>query len=155
MSVSCSHPLHQQTLRAMQVRTRLKKIWFEQRQSVYDLRDRINAMYHKKIKAAVGAEKQTLGQEHLQAYLKIKSVIDRFNFASIDVMEGSESAYSEAQRHAFVFDAFMAFQLSAELESFVDLHDALDLASDFLIPPGLAVRQTPRRPGAPSSALPH
>lgn len=156
MSLPFSHPLHQQSFRQAQVNLCRRKICLDQRQAAYDRRDHDDSEYHKKIKSAHAAADNNLAlvleKHHAEAYGKIKAVIDRFNLNTpIDVWETSSADISAS--HALLFKHLV--QVSPlKITDETKIHLVMLVVDAPLLPPGEAIRSTPRRPGAPSAALP-
>lgn len=155
MSLTRSHPLHQQLLRFSQVMLHRRKIWLERRQAAYDLRDRNEEKLYEQTRSARVAGDFVLASEieeqRARAYASVKAAIDRFNYGvPIDVID-PPGGIEEKQHHAHLIAG--ADASSTPAESFDPAALAV-LISEISPPPGDVIRSTPRRPGAPFAVLP-
>lgn len=161
MSLTLSHPLHQQFLSCAQGNLHRRKIWMGQRQVVYDRRDRNEEESGKKIKSArvVGDDNLALviEEQRAEAYKKEKAVIDQLNFGcQVDVSEATTSAVEVQQRQALLVAKTLDLISTSEIFNPTKILAALAiLVTKIALHPGAAIRSTPRRPGAPSALLPH
>jgi hypothetical protein len=160
MSLTLSHPLHQQLLRFSQVAAHRFKIWQAQRQVAYDLRDRNESEFHAKAASAHSSGDDVLvlavEKQRVQAYQKIKIVIDRFNWdCSAEIRDAQYSDVALHRRQSFLSEK-LALISTSEVANPAKIFAALAFAVvKVFLPPGSAIRSTPRRPGAPSASLPH
>ncbi|MFA5170244.1 MAG: hypothetical protein WC426_01665 [Sulfuriferula sp.] len=160
MSLTLSHPLHQQLLRFSQVAAHRFKIWQAQRQVTYDLCHRDEKEFHKQIVAARSSGDEALAlaleAQSLLAYQKIKVIIDRFNWdCPAEIRDAQYSDVALCQRQSFLSEKLGLISCS-DVANPAKIFAALAFAVvKILLPPGSAIRATPRRPGAPSALLPH
>ncbi len=139
MSMSFSHPLHQLCLRQAQQRARARGIWISQREIINDRRTRELPNVLK------------CGSTELDDQLR--KAMDRLYETRGRAFCGDDDSIPGLQRGALngEFDtqpsALETDDSDPVVASFVDIP---------VLPPSVSnLRQTPRRPGAPSSALPH
>lgn len=133
-----------------------RRIWLKLRQKAYDLRDRNEEQFRRKINSA-----RTLGNDALakaieeqraSEYTKEKSVIDRLNLnCPVDVWEATPSAVELQQQQALFATRTLDQVSTSEIFNFTKFFAALAAIVEIFLPPGEAVRSTPRRPGAPSA----
>ena len=152
-SITRSHPLHIQRLRHAQGVECGSKIRSEYRKRAYDFRAELDARFYNQIRLAESDAQAALEQEHLLEYEKSKVVIDRFNLACTVNNSFGPVSFSAEQRQALLSFAFFAVQEDQAASFVVEFDLALVIGLDIdPSPPGLAIRETPRRPGAPSFA---
>lgn len=158
-----SHALHQLVLCNRQQLSRRRVIWDDQRQKTYDRRDFNKAQFDRLIcsadpchVAALEREKQADCDQHMV-------IIQRFNFSSADVVGGSALVDSPLQ-HFVQVASLGAHETDAVSSPSLKLPDISErqrqvvlaiVMADVPWPSNTTIRSTPRRPGAPSAALPH
>ena len=153
-SISRSHPLHIQRLRRAQGLARGQAIRIKRLQRAYAFRDRRDAFFYAQIRLADPAERPALEQEHQLEYVKHKAEIDRYSYSgSGEFCSLALVSDSDEGRRDLISLAFFAVQQAQAASSVVEFDLALASVLDLdPSPPGLEIRETPRRPGAPSFA---